>query len=73
MGLDNGNINARILKKSELHVNEYGTNNFCCTMKKWRDKICLDKDFITKKFAGSKTVKNIYLNSYAAKTDRLII
>ena len=36
--IDNGNINSRMLNKSGLHLNEYGTtqlvNNFCYTMKK---------------------------------------
>ena len=36
--VDNGNINARIINKSGLHLNEYGTtqlvNNFCYTMNK---------------------------------------
>ena len=36
--IDNGNINSRMLNKSGLHLNEYGTtqlvNNFCYTVKK---------------------------------------
>ena len=52
--VDNGNINARIINKSGLHLNEYGTtqlvNNFCYTMNKWRDKICLDNGFTRKKY-----------------------
>ena len=36
--IDNGNINPRMLNKSRLYLNEYGTtqlvNNFYCTMKK---------------------------------------
>ena len=36
--IDNGNINPRMLNKSGLHLNEYGTtqlvNNFCYHMKK---------------------------------------
>ena len=36
--IDNGNINSRMLNKSGLHLNEYGTtqlvNNFCYNMKK---------------------------------------
>ena len=76
--IDNGNINPRMLNKSRLYLNEYGTtqlvNNFCCTMKKWRNKICLGKDFKRKKnCVGSKKVKNICLNSSAANTGRPII
>ena len=36
--IDNGNINSRMLNKSGLYLNEYGTtqlvNNFCYTMRK---------------------------------------
>ena len=50
---DNGNINPRMLNKSGLHLNEYGTtqlvNDFFYYMKKWRDKICMDNDSRRKK------------------------
>ena len=60
--IDNGNINPRMLNKSGLHLNEYGTtqlvNNFCYHMKKWRNKICMNNDSWRKNNnAGSKKVK----------------
>ena len=43
-------------------------------MKKWQDKLCLDKDFKRKKYyVGSKKVENVCLNSSVANTDKPII
>ena len=60
----NGNINPRILNKSNRYLNEYGTaklvNNFCYTMKKGRDKICLGNDCRRKRnYLGSATLADL--------------
>ena len=49
----NKNISLGMLKKSGIHLNEYGimrlVNNFCFSMNAWRDKTCMD--------GGNKTEK----------------
>ena len=49
--IDNENINLRMLNKSGLRINENGAkwfvNNFCFSMTKWHETICLDRPTTT--------------------------
>ena len=77
--IDNENINLRMLNKSGLHLSENDTkrlvNNFCFSMTKWHEIICLDRPTTTTEvFLKRKKVnKNLCSDFSTVNTDRSII